>query len=190
MRYRGGVKPPPDRGSQSTAKAGEEVVAGATDALVRAVRRFENIRVLTSRAVRDIGADVERLRQGPQEGDGAIIVRILESLTRRAQRLDDEAKGLADALGRAAGELEVPSRSSKSRRDASAPPQAATPGSVPRKSSNARAPEPASEGVRLMALQMAVGGSNREEVEARLRGEFEVDVTDAVLDELFGSVSS
>lgn len=178
MRYRARVEPRPDQATRAAAAEAPKEVIAAADALMRAVRRIENLRVLTSRAVRDINADAERLRSSPGEDNGPIVIRLLESVGERAQTLDDRVKELADALGRATGQLEARPQSSKRRLGAS----------VSRKDSDATAPEPVSEGVRLMALQMAVGGSDREEVEARLRGDFEVEVTDEVLDELFGSV--
>ncbi len=189
MRYRESVEPEPDRSSQSVAAADSQDSLAPAEALVRAVKRIENVRVLTSRAVRDIGADAERIRGTAEEPNGPIVVRLLESLRERAQRLDDQARGLADALERAVGKLEVraspPAKPSR-RRASSKPP--ATP--VTRASEAESFSEPASEGVRLLALQMAVAGSDRGEVEARLRTEFEVDDTAAVLDEIFGSVPS
>jgi vacuolar-type H+-ATPase subunit H len=41
-------------------------------------------------------------------------------------------------------------------------------------------------GARLLATQMAVSGSSREEIEARLRNGFEIDDTDAILDAILG----
>jgi vacuolar-type H+-ATPase subunit H len=52
-------------------------------------------------------------------------------------------------------------------------------------------PEPldqrqANAGARLLATQMAVSGSSREEIASRLRSGFEIDDTDAILDAILG----
>ncbi|HEX3239225.1 MAG TPA: hypothetical protein VHR18_03705 [Solirubrobacterales bacterium] len=41
-------------------------------------------------------------------------------------------------------------------------------------------------GARLLATQMAVSGSSREEIEAKLRNGFEIEDTDAILDAILG----
>jgi hypothetical protein len=55
------------------------------------------------------------------------------------------------------------------------------------------APTPADDrllGARLVALQMAVAGSTREEVDAHLRSEFELEDPSTILDEVFGRATS
>ena len=44
-----------------------------------------------------------------------------------------------------------------------------------------------STGAQLLATQMAVSGSSRQEIEARLRSGFEIEDTDAILDAILGS---
>ncbi len=44
-----------------------------------------------------------------------------------------------------------------------------------------------SAGARLLATQLVVGGSSREEIEKRLREEFGIENTAAMLDKIFGS---
>ena len=41
-------------------------------------------------------------------------------------------------------------------------------------------------GARLLATQMAVSGSSREEIAERLRNGFEIEDTDAILDAILG----
>jgi vacuolar-type H+-ATPase subunit H len=57
-------------------------------------------------------------------------------------------------------------------------PQASPPSSEPKRGSAA--------GARLLATQMAVSGSSREEIEARLRSGFEIEDTTAILDAILG----
>ena len=47
-------------------------------------------------------------------------------------------------------------------------------------------PRPDSTGARLLATQMAVSGSSREEIEARLRSGFEVEDASEILDAILG----
>ena len=48
-------------------------------------------------------------------------------------------------------------------------------------------PPDASEGIRLVAMNLALGGATREEVDARLRETFEVTDIDALLEETFAA---
>ena len=50
----------------------------------------------------------------------------------------------------------------------------------------ARARRADAAGARLLATQMAVSGSSREEIEQRLRNGFEIEDTDAILDAILG----
>jgi PAB1-binding protein PBP1 len=43
-----------------------------------------------------------------------------------------------------------------------------------------------SAGARLLATQMAISGSSREEIERRLRSGFEIEDADAILDAILG----
>jgi hypothetical protein len=67
-------------------------------------------------------------------------------------------------------------------------PRAAEPEIAARRSAAAdrEAPHAASEGVRLIATQMAIAGSNRTEIERRLRSQFGVSDADLALDDIFG----
>jgi hypothetical protein len=47
-------------------------------------------------------------------------------------------------------------------------------------------PRGGSAGAQLLATQMAVSGDSREEIEARLRSEFEIDDVDEILDAILG----
>jgi hypothetical protein len=59
-----------------------------------------------------------------------------------------------------------------------APMEAPPPSAPPRRSGSA--------GARLLATQMAVSGSSREEIEARLRSGFEIEDTSEILDAILG----
>jgi vacuolar-type H+-ATPase subunit H len=57
---------------------------------------------------------------------------------------------------------------------------------VPERRGEPPAPRGTPAGARLLATQMAVSGSSREEIAARLRSGFEIDDTDAILDAILG----
>jgi hypothetical protein len=75
------------------------------------------------------------------------------------------------------------------------PPGSAPPASAPSQPSAPAPPEPSpsaapgglpTDGARLLAAQMAVAGSSREEIEARLRKEFDIEDAGPILDGILG----
>jgi vacuolar-type H+-ATPase subunit H len=97
----------------------------------------------------------------------------IEALLGQAEALREGAERLAASLQRARSELE---------------PEQASEGAV--RVSHLKAVEadeqPEQAGARLLATQMAVSGSSREEIEARLRNGFEIEDTAAILDAILG----
>lgn len=179
--------------SKRSASEPERASARPPDALERASKRIEEICAATDRAIGEIRADTERLGPvlEPASDREQIILQLLSSLTERAERLDEEARQLAGVLARAGGALAaLEARSEPPAGEpagASAPSTPAPEVSISRQSNGPA--EPASEGVRLLATQMVVAGSSRDEIEARLRDQFEIEDADALLDEILGSVS-
>jgi hypothetical protein len=138
-----------------------------------------------------------------------IAVELMETLADRADQLSQDANGLANLLGRASDRL-APAASAAPAPPAVEPAAAEQPGSLarqvterfdkptrrtggrfqarPQPAAQPRAsgpPQDVSAGLRLLATQMAVAGSSREEIEARLRSEFGVVDTNSVLAEVF-----
>jgi vacuolar-type H+-ATPase subunit H len=115
------------------------------------------------------------------------------SLRREAERLQatlEEARGRIDA-GAGGAALEGPAPEDfvgEGEAPASDPPRlravdgGAQPAGGP--DPEARSTDPA--GARLLATQLAVSGSSREEIEARLRNRFEIEDTTAILDAILG----
>lgn len=110
---------------------------------------------------------------------------MLDSLLEQAEALRAQAERMVDALERAKAEL------------APEPEVAAEPGSerlvaLPQRGSHlAAVADPEEErsnyaGARLLATQMAVSGSSREEIELRLRNGFEIDDPAAILNAILG----
>jgi hypothetical protein len=103
----------------------------------------------------------------------------LASLSDQIEALLDQAEGLKQGAERLAASLE------QARSELDAEPLADG-GRV----SHLKAVEPDElpdhAGARLLATQMAVSGSSREEIEKRLRNGFEIDDTAAILDAILG----
>jgi len=106
---------------------------------------------------------------------------VIDDAEQQAQRQLEEARARADRivaerLRELADELDPPARESTA--------------SHLRPVESPAGPAPTvrgtSAGARLLATQMAVSGSSREEIEARLRNGFEIEDTNAILDAILG----
>lgn len=190
-------------------EAGEEIRRGAD---AEAARRLEEARRQADRLVGERTRRIRELSDSILGRGGAIVERLDSAETARRQ-----LEGLVDALGRAAerlgreltGEDEPPpaTRSNGASAEPSEPPPAAPPspaavsGAAPPPSSpepeRAERPLPPLTGrsgdrlggARLVALQMAVAGSSRSEVEYRLQEAFALEDSSGILDPIFGGES-
>jgi hypothetical protein len=120
------------------------------------------------------------------------LAAIVEAAERAASKVIDDAEEqaqsrLADASARAD---RIVAERLRALADELDPPTAAR--SEPRLKSVEPVPEPVpgrrsgSSGARLLATQMAVSGSSREEIEERLRSGFEIEDTSEILDAILG----
>lgn len=102
--------------------------------------------------------------------------------------LVDALLGQAIALRREAERLQATLEEARARIDGSEPPAREEPVEPPRLRAvvPAEPPLPDAAGARLLATQMAVSGSSREEIAQRLRNGFEIEDTDAILDAILG----
>ncbi len=164
----------------------EEIVAAAEQAAAKVIEDAEaeaRLRLADARVEAE-AAFARRLASLTAATDSLIAQ--AADLRRRSDRLleslEEMRAGLEDAFGGepAAGEEKPPTRPvSRSHLSAVAPVAEPEPPS----------PEPQAEtpaGARLLATQMAVSGSSREEIAARLRTGFEIEDTDAILDAILG----
>lgn len=102
-----------------------------------------------------------------------------EEARRRLEEADARADRLVAARLRAlADELDPPSRDGEPTRLRRIDPAPVLRDSAPRRSGSA--------GARLLATQMAVSGSSREEIEQRLRSGFDIEDTGEILDAILG----
>jgi vacuolar-type H+-ATPase subunit H len=128
------------------------------------------------------------------EGRVAEISGQIDSLLGQATSLRHEAERLQQSLEAAkagiAGGDPPPQAPAEDRPEAprlravAAAASPEPPPEEPRVESGARRPDAA--GARLLATQLAVSGSSREEIAQRLRNGFEIEDTDAILDAILG----
>jgi len=167
--------------------------------------RLEAIVEAAERAAEGVIDDAEAqarryLAQARTEADRLTEVLILE-----LSQLIDGLLGRADSLRREAEQLQRSLEEAKFRIDPEqpgapsgevlAPVEPAPQPEVPRLRAVAEAEQPGSApdsraagaaGARLLATQLAVSGSSREEIEDRLRNRFEIEDTSAILDAILG----
>jgi hypothetical protein len=124
----------------------------------------------------DAEAQARRLLASADRGTAERLAAVsdrIDELFDQAEKIRDRAERLAASLERARRELDP------------APPSTETP-----RVAHLKAVEPDEQpddaGARLLATQMAVSGSSREEIESRLRNRFEIEDTAAILDAILG----
>ncbi len=169
---------------------------GRSEPVDEAAQRLATIVDAAQRAAEQVIDDAEsRARQ------------ILDEAEAEAERIRAEALAAVDRARRELGALGTPEPPD----EAAAPPSrgnhlsavpvaepepSPAPVAVPEPAAPSEEPEPAKvepfeqrgtpAGARLLATQMAVSGSSREEIEARLRSGFEIEDTAAIIDAILG----
>src|SRR4051794_13643606 len=168
--------------------------------------RLESIVEAAERAAEKVIDDAEAqarryLTEAKAEGDRAAdgrlseLAGVLESLIARAASLGREAEGLQLALEAAREGLRKEGPESGARsgppREAEGPPEPQPPrlravGGQEGPASEAPDARDRAAGARLLATQLAVSGSSREEIASRLRTGFETEDATAILDAILG----
>ena len=132
------------------------------------------------------------IEQSREQSDGLAeqrieaISEVTDSLLRQSEVVKSQSDDLILALDEARSQIDAPQR-----QDLEAGPTEATgPRSVPSGAPPADAVErpkaKVSEGARILATQMAVAGSDRAEIEHRLRNEFGIEDAAPILDGILG----
>jgi len=114
---------------------------------------------------------------------------LVDSLLGQAVSLRREVVQLQTTLEEAKARLEggeQPQQRPEPAEEAVAPPRLRAVGEVEAPTAEDDARRTDAAGARLLATQMAVSGSSREEIELRLRNGFEIEDTDAILDAILG----
>src|SRR5262245_11321566 len=138
-------------------------------------KRPSEPRALTGSTAERLAAIVEAAEQAASK--------VIDDAEEQARRQLSEANARADRivaerLRALADELDPPA--AQTREPHLRP--VAEPGAEP-----APGPRSGAAGARLLATQMAVSGSSREEIAARLRSSFEIEDTSEILDAILGS---
>jgi hypothetical protein len=183
---------PEDRPGSSrnlTPNAGKHIRAIVEAAERAAESIVDDAEAQANRYLADARADADR---AAAERLAALSDQI-DALLEQAEALKKGAERLAGSLERARNEAESGSEVSSesaargSHLAAVAPIERPQPGEPPLDDGDALSAERAGRGgARLLATQMAVSGSSREEIAERLRNGFEIDDTAAILDAILG----
>jgi len=194
-----GGKPTDISKKQGSQKALRADTAERLEAIVEAAERaaesvIDDAEAQARRYLSQARAEAERMTAGRAGELGDMIEALLGqaiSLRRQAERLQatlEEARGRIDpgdmpsAEGRERPEPQQAQESEEAPRLRAVPVEDA-PGPAPAQPSERSADAP---GARLLATQMAVSGSSREEIAERLRNGFEIEDVDAILDAILG----
>jgi hypothetical protein len=171
---------------EAIVEAAERAAAGVIDDAEAEARRY----------LTQARAEADRLAEGQSSDFAEAVDSLLSqaiSLRREAEHLQlsleaakariggTDAAPLAPAAEPEGEELHAAPRLRAVDTEESTPFQAPAPAPQP---PDATRPDPA--GARLLATQMAVSGSSREEIEQRLRNGFEIEDADAILDAILG----
>ena len=128
----------------------------------------------------DAEAQARRLLAGAEADADRGTAERLSAISDQIDALLDQADAIRDRAGRLAAALERV----KDELDQEPSPARTT------RATHLKAVEPDEQpddaGARLLATQMAVSGSSREEIESRLRNGFEIEDTAAILDAILG----
>jgi vacuolar-type H+-ATPase subunit H len=162
---------------EAAERAAERVIDEAEE---KAGRYIEEARAQADREAEERLAGLAGLSDG--------LLEQAEALRRRAEDLEGALRDLKERLG--AGAPEATAAAAGRQRPVRLAAVAAPEDDVP---PVAAAPEPSpppgrgsAAGARLLATQMAVSGSSRGEIEARLRDGFEIEDTSGILDAILG----
>ncbi|HVD40273.1 MAG TPA: hypothetical protein VNC16_04635 [Solirubrobacterales bacterium] len=185
-----GEKPTDISKKQRSQKALRADTAERLEAIVEAAERaaegvIDDAETQARRYLAQARAEAHRMAVG-QAGD---LGDLIETLLAQAVSLRQEAERLQATLEEAKQRVE-PGEHRKAQASPE-PQESETPRLRAVAVEDAPAPEPAQRatdapGARLLATQMAVSGSSREEIAERLRNGFEIEDTDAILDAILG----
>jgi vacuolar-type H+-ATPase subunit H len=122
----------------------------------------------------------------------AALAELTDSLIAEAEAVHGQSERLVAALEEAKRRLGVGEPDAERRREPSRPNHLSAvdpvelPAETPTELRPAGGERNSAAGARLLATQMAVSGSSREEIEARLRNGFEIEDTASILDAILG----
>jgi hypothetical protein len=191
-------------------KSRDDRISGPKPLASSAARRVEAIIEGAEQAAKRVIDDAEAkarayLAEAETEADRAVEARLAalgeltDALVAQADAIRRQSELLTESLREAKAKLETADDEAEAEEEGGrgeeprAPHLAAVGTEAPEEDDEGHV-EPVAErrgrgapaGARLLATQMAVSGSSREEIATRLRSGFEIDDTDAILDAILG----
>ncbi|HWC49791.1 MAG TPA: hypothetical protein VG448_12995 [Solirubrobacterales bacterium] len=173
----------------TTAQRLEEIVEAAERAAEGVI---DDAEAQARRYLTQARAEADRITDRRMED----LSHLIDALLGQAASLQREAERMQTVLEEAKFRIHPEQPEDAEEQDASPRPEEPTP---PREAPRLRAvahpeepapapeaPQPDAAGARLLATQMAVSGSSREEIEQRLRNRFEIEDTKPILDAILG----
>lgn len=131
------------------------------DEMAEQIRSLDEAAQQTGRRIGHSARKLRARNRWHPEDDGDLLAELAETLVSRADGMRAECAALSALLERARRVIAADANGADGER-------------------------PASEGVRLIATQMAIAGSTRAEIHGRLRDQFGIEDADPVLNEIFG----
>jgi hypothetical protein len=194
-----GGKPTDISKKQGSQKALRADTAERLEAIVEAAERaaesvIDDAEVQARRYLAQARAEADRMAVGRVGELGDLIETLLGqavSLRREAERLQatlEEARERIEPGQAPPADAQQRPELAEEQEPEEAPRLRAVPVEDAPAAAPAQSPEPSSDapGARLLATQMAVSGSSREEIAERLRNGFEIEDADAILDAILG----
>jgi cell division septum initiation protein DivIVA len=174
----------------TTAQRLEEIVEAAERAAEGVI---DDAEAEARRYLTQARAEADRITDRRMED----LSHLIDALLGQAASLQREAERMQTALAEAKLRIDPgqPEEAGERQGDSPRPVEPAPPREAPRLRAVAHpeepppaseAPQPDAAGARLLATQMAVSGSSREEIEQRLRNRFEIEDTNPILDAILG----
>lgn len=171
------------RRSSLEASTSERLAAIVTAAEQAAAKVIDDAEAEGRRYLSDAEAEADRIVAERLSS----VASLTDSLVAQAEMIRQQSERLLESLVQARAELEVDPAPAQPSRGS----HLIAVATVEEPDDEQPAPSPVGErqgqaGARLLATQMAVSGSSREEIASRLRNGFEIDDTDAILDAILG----
>jgi len=183
------LRPEPPRKPDLRAAGAAERLGAIVEAAERAAQAvIDDAEAEARRYLAEAKADADR-RAGERDAE---LGRLVDSLLADALAVRESAERMVESLRRAQQGLgEAPAErraepTDESREDDGMPRLAAVEELRPRQPEPSTADGHGTAGARLLATQLAVSGSSREEIDRRLRNGFEIADTTAILDAILG----
>jgi vacuolar-type H+-ATPase subunit H len=184
---RGGDLPKKQKELRATTADRLEAIVEAAERAAESV--IDDAEAQARRYLTQARAEADRITQRRMSDLSHLIDSLLEQATSLQREADRMQTVLEEAKFRVDPEQPVEAAEERQRPDGPAEPREVPrlrAVGLPEEPAPGREATPDAAGARLLATQMAVSGSSREEIEARLRNRFEIEDPTPILDAILG----